>query len=333
MNADTFEPRLCIVGAGGLSTNRIYPTIGAAGARLEGVCDLDRQKAQRNARRFGGAVFSDMEAMIDELRPDGVIVCVGPTHHAELAKLVMRKGVAVYTEKPPAPSAADAFEVARVSRETGVLCTTAFKKRYSIAYDTAKKWLGRFPLSDHYSISIDYASSAYANDPANERSLFLLDFAIHVIDLVGYLMGDVEEVFAFTKDEHAYAVSLRFVSGAVGVLNLNDGRTFKLPTEEVELTVKGGNFMSIHNSSSWRITENGEACGWREPPTFISAGDSGYETGHLGEIRDFVEALAEKRTTRSNIYESYKSMVLYEAIRDAARSGRAVRPAYKPLCD
>ena len=44
------EPRICIVGAGHLSTSRIYPYIGAAGGVLAGVCDLDIEKAERNAR-------------------------------------------------------------------------------------------------------------------------------------------------------------------------------------------------------------------------------------------------------------------------------------------
>ncbi len=322
------DPRICIVGAGNLSTNRIYPYIGAAGGQLVGVCDLDQEKAQRNARRFGGQVYADVEAMLAREKPDGLIVCITPTEHVRIAKLAMRRGIPVYTEKPPAPTASEAREVARVSDETGVLCMTAFKKRYSIAYDTARKWLDKFPAEDHYSISVDYASAAYANDPANERSIFLLDFCIHHIDLVGYLMGDVAEVFAYTKQEHSYAVSLRFVSGAVGTMNLTDGRSFQLPTEEVELTVRGGNFMTIHNSSSWRITENGKACEWREPPTFISAGDSGYETGHLAEIKEFLAAIADGHVPRSHIRESAKSVALYEAIARSARKGEQVKVEY-----
>lgn len=311
--------RIGIVGAGHLATRRIYPYIGAAGAHLVGVCDLDAQKAERNARRFGGRPYGDMESMLDGERPDGVIVCVGPGAHAELAVAVMRRGIPVYTEKPPGPSAAATFAVARASKETGVLCTTAFKKRYSAAYDRAKTWLGEHQPADLYSIAIDYASAQYAND--SPRTSFLLDFAIHIIDLAGYLFGDVDRVFAFAKGLDAYAVSLRFSNGAVGSLNLNCGRSFTIPTEEVEITVRGGNFMTVHNSSCWRITENGVPTEWREPSTFASSGDSGNDTGHLAEIVDFLAAIREGRTTRSNIYESYKSMVLYEAIAASAHDG------------
>jgi predicted dehydrogenase len=323
----TNDPRLCIVGAGGHATRRIYPYIGAAGAELVGVCDLVRERAETNARRFGGRVYTNVEAMIAAERPDGVILCLGPEGHASVAPMTLRLGVPTYTEKPPAPTAEAALAVARVAKETGVLCTTGFKKRYSVAYVRARRWVDAFAPSDLYSLSFDYGSAHYAND--SPRSSFLLDFAIHAIDLIAYLFGDVAEVFAFSKGQDAYAVSVRFVSGAVGSLNLNDGRSFGIPTEEVELTARGANWMTISNSSRWRIVENGKPTEWREPPTFTSAGDSGYDTGHLAELADFTDALRTGRTTtRSHIGESYKSMALYEAIRDAAETGRVVTVHY-----
>jgi len=316
------DPRICIIGAGSLATKRIYPYIGAAGGDLVGVCDLDAEKRERNARRFGGLPCADFHKMLDDLKPDCVIICVGPAEHAKLAPEVLRLGYPVYTEKPPATSAADALAVARVAKQTGLLCTTAFKKRYASAHEHAREFIREFPASELYSISIDYASSHYAND--SPRRTFLLDFAIHAIDLVQYLGGDVAEVFAFTKGSHAYSVSLRFANGAVGSMNLSDGRGSAIPTEEVEITLRGGNSMTVHNSSCWRIGRQGAGAEWREPPTFVSAGDSGNETGHLAEIVDFLAAVREGRTTRSNIYESYKTMVLYEAIRDSAQSGELV---------
>src|SRR5882724_1971498 len=121
------DPRICIVGAGGLSSRRIYPYIGAAGGELVGICDLDAAKAELNARRFGGTVYRDLEKMLAEQKPDGVIVCIGPEMHAKLAMQILKLGYSVYTEKPPAACAEDALEVARIAKATGLLCTTAFK--------------------------------------------------------------------------------------------------------------------------------------------------------------------------------------------------------------
>jgi len=323
------DPRICIVGAGGLSTRRIYPYMGAAGAELVGVCDLDIEKARRNARRFGGRPYRDMERMLDAAKPDGVIICIGPAEHAAIAPVVLGRGIPVYTEKPPAPDAAGALAVARAAHKAGVLCMAAFKKRYATAYARAREWIDQFDPAELLSISVDYASDGYAND--SPRNSFLLDFAIHAIDLVGFLFGEAREVFCFAKGLDAYAVSIRFACGAVGSLHLNDGRSFQVPTEEVEITARGGNFMTIHNSSCWRITQNGTCCEWREPPTFTSAGDSGNETGHLAEIAEFLSAIRAGRGTRSSIHESYKSMVLYEGIAASARTGAAVRLEYQPI--
>lgn len=323
------DPRLCIVGAGALSSRRIYPYIGAAGAQLVGVCDLDADKAATNARRFGGKAYQDVHQMLERERPDGVIICIGPEAHAQLAMAVMRAGYPVYTEKPPAPTAAAALEVARVARQTGMLCMTAFKKRYSSAFARAKQWINQFPASELQSISIDYASAPYSNAEGNLRQQFLIDFGIHHIDLVGYLFGDVTEVCSYTKDRHAYAIALRFANGAVGTMTLSDGRSFTIPTEEVELTASGGNFMTVHNSSTWRITSAGKPSEWREPPTFTSSGDSGNDTGHLAEISAFLSAIREKRnTTESSIHSSVKTMVLYEAIVESSATGRPTLVKY-----
>ncbi len=144
-------------------------------------------------------------------------------------------------------------------------------------------------------------------------------------------MGDAEEVFALSRDGHAFAVSLRFASGAVGSLNLNDGRSFALPTEEVEITAAGGNWISVHNSSCWRVARDGRACEWREPPTFTSAGDSGNDTGHFAEIVEFLSAVREGRSTASDIFQSCRTMALYEAIVQSVADHAPVRPRYPAL--
>jgi predicted dehydrogenase len=233
------------------STQRIYPYIGAAGARLAGVCDLDRQKAERNARLFGGRTYTSYQQMVRTEEPDGVIVCVGARQHPELAMQLMEMNVPVYTEKPPSLDAAAALEVARKSGSKGVLCTTAFKKRYNLAYSRAREWINGFPQDDLYSLSIDFASAPYTN--TFDQDSFILDFGIHAIDLVGWLFGDVSQVFAFAKSPAAYAVCLEFPHGAVGTMNLNDGHSFAHPTEEVEISVKGGEF---HAGAQLLMLEN-----------------------------------------------------------------------------
>lgn len=316
-------PKLGIIGAGNLSTKRIYPNLGTAGAVLQAVCDLDRAKAEANAERFGGrAVHTDFREMLTKESLDGVIVCVGPEAHAELAPEVMRAGLPVYTEKPPAPTAEAAKRVWEVSQETGRLCMTAFKKRYARCYQRAKQFIDR-EIGEKRLISIDYCSAQYSNDSL--RRSFLHDFCIHCIDLVRFLFGDADTVYAAAKGPDAYAVSLTFKDGSVGCLAFADGRSFGIPTEEVEITGSDGNFMRVHNSSQYTLWQSQKVTEHYEPPLFTSGGDSGIESGHLTELVAFVRAVGgDPSVVVSDIESSYRTMVLYEAIERSAVHGDVV---------
>src|SRR4051794_32150898 len=109
--------QLGVIGAGYLSSARIYPCLHTLPVELAAVCDLDRELAERNAKRFGApAVFTDHRRMLAEANLDAVIVCVGPALHARLAIDVLEAGLPVYTEKPPAATAAEALAVVEASR-------------------------------------------------------------------------------------------------------------------------------------------------------------------------------------------------------------------------
>ncbi|MCS7181072.1 MAG: Gfo/Idh/MocA family oxidoreductase, partial [bacterium] len=137
-------PKICLIGAGRHSTNRIYPYISIAGGKITGVCDIDFEKAKTNAERFGRRPYKNYEEMLEKEKPDGVIICINAKMHAELAKKIMKKGYNVYVEKPPAPTSKDALEMAKISKKTKKICATGFKKRYANAYKRAKEWLRKF---------------------------------------------------------------------------------------------------------------------------------------------------------------------------------------------
>ncbi len=317
-------PKIGVIGAGDLATRRIYPYIGAAGGMLVAVCDLQEERARANAERFGArAIYTDFNQMIKREALDGVIVCIGPEMHARIAPEILKAGLPVYTEKPPGVTAADVKEVMKVSKETGLLCMTAFKKRYARCYQRAKEFIRSPAFGKKQLLSIDYASGPYSNE--NPRWFFLLDFALHMIDLTRFLFGEVSEVYAFSHREHAFAVTLRFVEGAIGTLSLTDGRSWSIPTEEVEITGSEASFMTIHNSSSYKIYEKGQPAEFYEPCLSTSVGDSGVETGHLVELQVFFRAIRGKEQPVSTIEESYKSMILYEAILNSSRSGQVVK--------
>jgi predicted dehydrogenase len=315
--------RLGIVGAGRLSSRRIYPCLHAIEeVVLAAVCDLDEARARRNARKFGGErVFTDHRRMLAEADLDGVVVCVAPQAHEALAVEVMEAGLPVYTEKPPAVSAAGARRMLEVSRRTGKLCMTAFKKRYAPAYVAARAIVQGPDFGPPHLLSIDYASGPYRNDPENPRSWFLLDFGLHIVDLSRFLFGEVAEVFAFQRQQTAYAVSLRFANDAVGTLALTSHRDYAVSTEKVELTGGQGRMLTLANSVEMTYWQDREIRAWHSPSFSTAGGDSLIETGFLPELAAFVGAARGGAEPPSGIASSYRTMLLYEAIKESAEAG------------
>lgn len=317
--------RIGIIGAGSLSSKRIYPCLHFLPVRLAAVCDLDRAKAERNARKFGGeSVYTDHRQMLAEAHLDAVIVCVGPDAHHQLAIEIMEAGLPVYTEKPPAVTARAARAVLETSRRTGQICMTGFKKRFAPAYQKAKQAIDSADFGAPSLLSIDYCSGHYSNEPGNPRREFLLDFCIHIIDLSRYLFGDVREVYARTQNHVSYAVNLEFENDAIGVLAMSCHRDWRVSTEKVELTGGPGQFISLNNSIQMVRHSAATIMDWHDPSFSTAGGDSLIETGFERELEEFVNAIQAGRQPESSIASSYRTMLLYEAIKQSIRDGRSV---------
>ena len=57
--------RVGFLGAGGFATHTIYPALHFAPLVLKAICDMDVEKADRNAKKFGGGtnVYADRHRM------------------------------------------------------------------------------------------------------------------------------------------------------------------------------------------------------------------------------------------------------------------------------
>ncbi|MCW8129054.1 MAG: Gfo/Idh/MocA family oxidoreductase [Planctomycetota bacterium] len=323
--------RLAVIGCGSLSTKRIFPCFPRLPVRLVGVCDLDEAKARQNARRHGGeAVYSDALKMLDETKPDGLVVCIGPEMHAKLAKEALARGIPVYTEKPPAPTATEAWAVAQAARKAGKLCMTAFKYRYAPAQAKARAIIQSPEFGGLSNLSIVRASGPYKNLPGNARTEFLLDFCIHPIDQTLFLAGDLDEVFAVAPTMDNYAISVRFASGAVGSLAFSCRGSWSQPLDRAEIFGAAGQQIQLVDQIFLRYHADGVNKQTNEPRFCTAGGDSLVETGFFPEVEAFVAHLQGKRPVEqipSRIEESVKSLAFYEAIKASAASGKPVKPA------
>lgn len=308
-----------IIGAGGHSSDQIFPCLPFLPAKLVAVCDLDRTRAERNAEVYGGRVYTDHAEMLREADLDAVVVCVGPKEHPQLAIDVLEAGIPVWTEKPPACSVADVQAMQEAGNRTGRICMTGFMKRFAPVYRRAREAV----LSEEFGapslLSIDWSLGV---DDKGWQDIFLLDFGVHMLDLARFFFGEVAEVFAATRAELSYAVTLSFVNGAVGTISMTVNRGFDV-TEEVKLAGDYGNYLTIDSVGRLNRYHQGRIADQYDRPLALQ--DSLRDIGYLGQLVEFLAAVREKREPEASIESSCQTMRLYEAICRSAAEGLPVR--------
>jgi len=139
---------------------------------------------------------------------DLVDICSPNKFHHDQVKAALKKGLAIYCEKPLGLNLDQARESTLAAKNAGVLTHAAFTMRYVPAVQQAKAILAAGALGEIYNFRIYYFHNSYM-DPMRAMSWrlkketsgggSLADLGIHMIDMVGHLLGDVEWVKCQTR--------------------------------------------------------------------------------------------------------------------------------------
>lgn len=332
--------RIGFIGAGGHATGSLYPCLNLAlrpsdslaqepMGELVAVCDMDRPKAERNARAFGfEKVYDNHRKMIEQEDLDCILVVMHPKLQYPLAKEVMEAGKHVFIEKPPTTTLEQARDLDATSKRTGKSCMIAFMKRFSSVYLQVKKWMA---LPEFGQISAYEARFTYGNYPTDIYD-FLNGFSCHHLDLMRFFMGDVKTIFAEHvtrgKGWHSYAVTARFANDAVGLLHTNSLELYNCPSERVCVTGVG----SVAVADGWQdavcyLPGQAQPLYWSPNTPMTAALYNGTLKGYVGEIRHFFESVKNGRAPESNISDGVECLRIETAIKRSAETGARVNLA------
>jgi myo-inositol 2-dehydrogenase/D-chiro-inositol 1-dehydrogenase len=335
--------RLAFIGCGSFATSRIFPQIPLIPEiDLVAVCDVVREKAERNARNFGARrVYSDKDEMLEREELDGVF-CIGPApQQYALAPDVLRRGLAVYVEKPSAVTSAQAREMAQIAEQHGTWGQVGFMKRFADVYTIAKEVLGRPEFGEIHVVKCKFGQGAYPQlwgiDSA--KRAMLIGQLVHIFDLVRFFGGEIAQVHAMfrpvTDNNFAWAVNLRFASGAVGQLDINSLDTksaFRDIIEELEVIglnthVRCEDMLRVtyQPRESWSpATPHAGRFEHTFNPSWTGVGNSLAMFGYTGEVRHFARKCIGQASGGPDLWDSSRALQLGEAIYESAESGRVV---------
>ncbi len=214
-------------------------------------------------------VFEDAGGMFETLKPDAVIIASPNNVHLEQGLLCCRQGVHFLVEKPVTSTWEDAAQLMDAVHKCGVHTLVGHHRRYLAPVQAAKKVIERGELGRLVSASVVWSTrkpDAYF-DATWRRTAGggpLLINAIHEIDMLRYLCGEVVAVRGMKSHKHR---NFEVEDTAAALLEFENGCLATLVCSDAGL-------------SPWTIEQ-----GSGENPTFAFTHESSYRIiGTLGSL-------------------------------------------------
>jgi predicted dehydrogenase len=338
-----------IIGCGRVSPKHISSLKSIQGARLVAVCDLDKEKAQKAVADLNEvAVYDNYKEMLEREDIHVVNILTESGTHADIAVEVANSHRHVVVEKPMALTLEDADRMIASCDRNGVKLFVVKQNRYNLPVLKLREALesGRFGKLVMGTVRVRWCrpQSYYDLDPwrgtwAMDGGVFT-NQASHHIDLLEWMMGDVETVFAKaetmlvnTETEDTGVAVLKFTNGALGVV---EATTATRPKDlEGSITVMGergsveiGGF-AVNEMKVWNFVDECE--GDREVlEKYKNNPPDVYGFGHVEYLRGVVDCIVNNGKALVDGLEGRRSLELINAIYESAELGKEVRMRFMP---
>jgi UDP-N-acetyl-2-amino-2-deoxyglucuronate dehydrogenase len=342
--------RVALLGCGRIS-GRHSELLGnrqVAGAELAAVCDIVEERARQVGERYSVPYYTDMHEMAARKDVDVIAVLTESGNHARHVIELARYRKHILVEKPMALTLDDADAMIRACDVNSAKLFVVKQNRFNVPVRKLREALeaGRFGKLVMGTVRVRWCRPQSYYDQDAWRGTWAMDGGVlanqasHHVDLLEWMMGDVETVYALGRTalvnietEDTAIVALRFTSGALGLI---EATTAARPRDlEGSLSILGergaveiGGF-AVNEMKHWNFVDPApEDAEVREkysvnPPNV-------YGFGHKEYYEHVVDCIRTGRQHLVDGLEGRKSLQLITAIYEAIETGQEVRMRFRP---
>lgn len=335
-----------------------WPT--AARPVCASIAGRTEEHVRQAATRYGFAQWStDWRDVVGDPAVE-IVDCVGPDDtHMPVVMAAIAAGKHVICEKPLAPTADEAVEMAQAADAAGVAHMTCFNYRFMPAVQLAYEIIAGGEIGEIHQARFRY-SQEWRTDPdgALPSPVGALNIiGVHAIDQARLLVGEILDVAAaitspvttpqrMVGDQPAEpidtaAMVVRFAGGAAGTIDcslVSPGRKNHLAWEingsmgSLAWDLENLNALHIHRRGRTR-TEGfttvivNEADHALAAPWWPSAHILGWEHGHINMLAHFIDAVAAGRPVgpyAATFHDGARASQVVAAAATSAAEGRRV---------
>lgn len=223
------EVRIGFIGCGGNANGHMGRLSELEGVRIVGTCDVQEERAQSAAESYNAQPYTNHNVMLERDDLDGIYLSLPVFAHGTPELDVIERGLPFLVEKPVAVNMEIARRIEEAANSAGIITCVGYQLRYLGSTQLARQVLSEKTVN---LVIGKYWSGTGRGDPSTwHRQMSksggqMLEQATHTIDMMRYLVGEVEEVYAISANRvlkeidcpDNNCVTMEFANGAVGSL-------------------------------------------------------------------------------------------------------------------
>jgi UDP-N-acetyl-2-amino-2-deoxyglucuronate dehydrogenase len=331
-----------LIGGGNITQTHARAARAISGVEIEAFYGTNAEKIAGLCRVYGGKPYQDFEAFLTH-RPMDMVVIGSPSGlHGAQGIAAARHGLHVLTEKPIEISTERADALIEAAERSGVKLGVMFQDRVKPEILRLREWvcdgvIGKPLLVDArvkwYRAQEYYEGSRWRGTLALDGGGALINQAVHTVDLLLWLLGDVVRVQSRTattlhkiEGEDTAVAILEFENGVLGTFHATTAAYPGYP-RRIEITGTEGTVILEHDRILAADLRNapadtGASVVADQNQSASSAVVSDFR-GHQLLMEDFVRAIELDVDPVCNGRQGRRSIALVEAIYQAAHHGGA----------
>ena len=247
--------RVGIIGVGKMGLSHLSIINTHPNVRVVGLCDASGYLLDVMNKYTGFDVFADYRVLLDQVKPDAVIIATPSRTHVEIARLALERGIHVFVEKPFCLSIAEGRDLVALAASVKAVNQVGYHYRFVGAFQETKRLLERGVVGETHNFRVEaYGPVVLQRKGGTWRSNksegggCLYDYASHAVNLVNHLFGMpsgvggsvIHGVFSKAVDDEVYS-TLYFPGGFSGQLCINwSDETHRKMSMRVEVWGKNG---------------------------------------------------------------------------------------------
>ncbi|SEM65631.1 Predicted dehydrogenase [Mesobacillus persicus] len=331
-----------IVGCGHIAKKHAEAIQKANGADLLAVCDTDPSKMREFIDLYNIEGYVNLEDLLKNNEVDVVNICTPSGFHASIAVSVAEAKKHIVVEKPIAMTLEDTDLMIDACRKNNVKLSVVHPNRFRPVMIKLKETMDKQELGklSHANATVRWNRNQEYYDQAGWRGTkeydggVLMNQAIHNLDLILWLMGDVEEVYSMEatrlrniESEDVSTGVIRFKNGALGVI---EAATTIYPNNLEETISVFGETGSVKiGGKTASLVEHWNVENMNDEETIdiietVKADPIG-KPGHECIIEDMVEAVTEDREPIVTGLDGRKALELVLAFYESAKTNRPIK--------